>query len=162
MGVSGCGKSAVGAGLAACLGLPFVEGDTLHPPANVARMSAGIPLDDADRWPWLDAVAQTLAKGGIVSCSALKRCYRDRLRQDARRPVAFVFLKGSEALLAERMGTRTGHFMPPSLLASQLAILEDPSGEPRTVTVDINQPLAAIVAEAAAALRALTEPETRL
>ena len=146
MGVSGCGKSAVGAGLAACLGLPFVEGDT---PVNVARMAAGIPLDDADRWPWLDAAAQTLARGGIVSCSALKWSYHDRLRHGAGRPVTFVFLKGSEALLAERMEARTGHFMPPSLLAmppsllaGQLATLEDPSGEPRTVTVDINQPLA--------------------
>lgn len=159
MGVSGCGKSSVGAGLAASLDLTFAEGDMLHPPANVARMAAGVPLEDADRWPWLDAVAQRLAMGGIVSCSALKRSYRDRLRAGAGRPLAFVFLRGSPALLGGRMAARTGHFMPPSLLESQLATLEDPSGEPRTIVVEIDQPVAAILAEAAAALRALTEPE---
>jgi gluconokinase len=159
MGVSGCGKSSVGASLATSLDLPFQEGDTLHPPVNVAKMAAGIPIDDTDRWPWLDAVAQTLAADGIVSCSALKRCYRDRLRHGARRPLAFVFLQGSEALLAERMGARSGHFMPPSLLASQLATLEDPSGEPGTITVDIDKSLGAIVAEAVAGLRALNQKE---
>ena len=154
MGVSGCGKSTVGAALAAALGLPFREGDALHPPANVAKMAAGVPLDDADRWPWLDRVAAALGEGGIVSCSALKRSYRDRLRAGAGRPLAFVFLHGSPEVLAERMATRTGHFMPASLLASQLATLEDPSGEPATVTVDIDQPVAAIVAAAVAGLRA--------
>lgn len=153
MGVSGCGKSAVGEALAAALGLPFREGDALHPPANVAKMAAGVPLDDDDRWPWLDKVAAALSAGGIVSCSALKRSYRDRLRTGAGRPVAFVFLSGSEALLTERMGARTGHFMPVSLLTSQLATLEDPTGEPATVTVDIDQPVADIVAAAITGLR---------
>ncbi len=161
MGVSGCGKSSVGAALAAILGLPFREGDALHPPANIAKMSAGEPLDDADRWPWLDRVAAALAEGGVVSCSALKRAYRARLRAGAGRPVAFVFLHGDAALLAERMGARAGHFMPPALLASQLAALEDPTGEPGTVAVTIDQPLAAIAAAAAAGLRALNEEETR-
>lgn len=153
MGVSGSGKSAIGAALAEALGLPFQEGDVLHPPANVAKMAAGVPLEDADRWPWLDAVAAALATGGVVSCSALKRSYRDRLRAGAGRPVAFVFLEGSEALLTERMGARTGHFMPVSLLASQLATLEDPTGEPGTVAVDIDQPIPDIVAAAVAGLR---------
>jgi gluconokinase len=155
MGVSGCGKSSVGAELAIVLGLPFSEGDALHPAANVAKMSRGVPLTDADRWPWLDRVAGALAGGGIVTCSALKRSYRDRLRRKAGRPVAFVFLRGSRAVLAERMAARTGHFMPPSLLDSQLATLEDPSAEPDTVTVDIDQPLPAIVAEAATGLRSI-------
>lgn len=155
MGVSGCGKSSVGAALAAVLGLRFVEGDALHPAESVAKMSQGIPLADTDRWPWLDRVAATLAGGGVVSCSALKRGYRDRLRAGAGRPVAFVFLRGSHAVLAGRMAARTGHFMPPSLLASQLATLEDPSAEAGTVTVDIDQPLPAIVAEAAAGLGAI-------
>ncbi len=159
MGVSGCGKSTVGAALAAALGRPFREGDALHPAANVAKMAAGIPLEDADRWPWLDRVAAALAGGGVVSCSALKRSYRDRLRAGAGRPVAFVFLRGSEALLAGRMGARTGHFMPPALLASQLATLEDPSGEPGAVTLDIDRPLAVIVAAAVAALCRSTAPD---
>jgi gluconokinase len=152
MGVSGCGKSAVGAALADALGLPFTEGDGLHPAANVAKMSKGVPLIDTDRWPWLDRVAAALVGGGVVSCSALKRVYRGRLRQGAGRPVAFVFLRGSHAVLAERMARRTGHFMPASLLASQLATLEDPSAEPGVVTIDIDRPLPAIVAEAVAGL----------
>lgn len=152
MGVSGCGKSSVAAGLADALGLRFVEGDALHPSQNLAKMARGVPLTDADRWPWLDAVAAELSGGGVVSCSALKRAYRDRLRRGAGRPVAFVFLRGSPALLAERMAGRTGHFMPASLLESQLATLEDPSAEPGVVTVDIGRPVPAIVAEAAARL----------
>jgi gluconokinase len=147
----------VGAGLADALGLPFAAGDRLHPAANVATMSKGVPLTDADRWPWLDRVAAALAGGGVASCSALKRVYRDRLRQGVGRPVVFVFLRGSHAVLAERMARRTGHFMPASLLATQLATLEDPSAEPGVVTVDIDRPLRAIVAEAAAELRAFLD-----
>ena len=159
MGVSGCGKSSVGAGLAARLGAPFVEGDALHPPANVAKMAAGTPLTDADRWPWLRAIAARIAgePAGciVVSCSALRRAYRDLLRAEAGRPVAFVYLHGSEALLAARMQARAGHFMPPTLLPSQLAALEDPRGEPGVVAVDIGSTVDAIVAEAAAGLAAL-------
>lgn len=155
MGVSGSGKSAVAAALAAALGLRFTEGDALHPAENIAKMTRGIPLTDADRRPWLDLVAAALAGGGIVSCSALRRAYRERLRRGAGRPLAFVFLRGTEAVLAERMAFRTGHFMPGSLLASQLATLEDPSGEPGVVTVDIDRPLPEIVAEAVAALEPL-------
>ena len=163
VGVSGCGKSSVGEALAAHLGAPVVEGGALHPAANVARMAAGAPLEDADRWPWLGAIAARVAADPapvvVVSCSALKRSYRDRLRAGAGRPVAFVFLRGSEALLAGRMGARTGHFMPPALLASQLATLEDPSGEPGAVNLDIDRPLAVIVAAAVAALCRSTAPD---
>lgn len=153
MGVSGCGKSSVGLGIATALGLDFVEGDALHPPENIALMSAGIPLTDADRWPWLDRVAARLAearegRGVVVSCSALKRSYRDRLRAGAGRPLRFVFLTGSRAVLKSRMGHRTGHFMPTSLLDSQLATLEPPTGEPLVVTVDIDRPLTAVIEQA--------------
>lgn len=158
MGVSGCGKTSVGEGLAAALGVTFIEGDSLHPPANIEKMSKGVPLTDDDRWPWLDAVgkrmADTLARGEsvVVSCSALKKAYRDRLRAAAGGTLFFVFLKGSREILMQRMATRRGHFMPASLLDSQLATLEDPSGEPGVVTVDIDAPVEAIVEAARRAL----------
>lgn len=149
MGVSGCGKSAVGSRIAARLGAPFVEGDALHPAANIHKMSAGHPLTDEDRWPWLRSIAARIAGDPapiiLVSCSSLRRAYRDVLRAEAGRPVVFVFLHGTEALLTERMGQRTGHFMPPGLLASQLATLEDPRGEPGVVAVDVEAPIPAIV-----------------
>lgn len=148
MGVSGCGKSSVGERIASALGLTYVEGDSLHPASNVAKMSRGEPLTDADRWPWLDRVAEALAEGGVVSCSALRRAYRDRLRSGAGRPLAFVFLTGSHEVLAERMRNRAGHFMPASLLDSQLATLEDPSGEADVIPIGIDQPLESIVREA--------------
>ncbi|POO57123.1 gluconokinase [Agrobacterium rosae] len=143
MGVSGCGKSTVGEELAAQLGVPFMEGDKLHPQSNVDKMAAGQPLNDDDRWPWLDLVGAELHKGYkadgiVVSCSALKKTYRDRLRDACGGPLAFVYLEGSEALLTERMGARTGHFMPLSLLQTQLATLEVPTGEPGVVTVSID------------------------
>ena len=154
MGVSGCGKTSVAEGLAANLGAAFIEGDSLHPAANVDKMSRGIPLTDEDRWPWLDtigrAMADVLARNGsvVVSCSALKKAYRDRLRNTAGGAPVFVFLKGSRELLMSRMAAREGHFMPVSLLDSQLATLEDPSGEPGVVTVDIDAPVKSIVAAA--------------
>ncbi len=152
MGVSACGKTSVAEGLAAALQADFLEGDRLHPQANIDKMSEGIPLTDADRWPWLDRIgaelhAATEAGSDIVaSCSALKRAYRDRLRAEAGGNLAFVFLRGSRDLLIGRMQQRRGHFMPASLLESQLATLEDPSGEAGVVTVDIDAPLEAIVA----------------
>ncbi|MCF3640825.1 gluconokinase [Rhizobium sp. TRM95111] len=163
MGVSGCGKTSVAEGLAAALGLEFVEGDRLHPAANVEKMSRGIALTDDDRWPWLDVIGGEIAagvargKGIVVSCSALRRTYRDRLRSAAGGPLAFVFLKGSRELLLTRMQARKDHFMPVSLLDSQLATLEDPSGEPGVVTVDIAAPIAAIVTAAARGLQALDQ-----
>jgi len=149
MGVSGSGKSTVGASLADALGVPFVDGDALHPAANVAKMAAGIPLDDADRAPWLDAVGAVLAAGPVVvACSALKRTYRDRLRAAAPE-LRLVFLDGSPALLASRMAARPGHFMPASLLDSQLAALERPAPDEHAITADIATPVAEIVASLA-------------
>ena len=151
MGVAGCGKSAVGAGVAAALGVPYRDGDDLHPAANVDKMRAGLPLTDDDRWPWLDRVAGVLRDGApvIVGCSALRRTYRDRIRNGAGGPVRFVHLAGSRAVIAERMALRTGHFMPLSLLDSQFAALEPPTAD-EALTVDIDQPLAVLVAAIAA------------
>jgi gluconokinase len=167
MGVSGCGKSAVGERLASYLGARFIEGDSLHSVANVEKMRSGIPLTDADRWPWLDEVGGRLASPTVtvVSCSALKRTYRERLRNVAWQPITFVFLQGSRALLAARLGERKGHYMPLSLLDSQLATLELPSGEADVVTIEIDQSLERIVALAMNTLairagRAAGEPTT--
>jgi gluconokinase len=153
MGVAGCGKSSVGEGLSARLVIPYRDGDDLHTPQAVEKMRAGIPLTDDDRWPWLDRVAGVLAAEApvIVGCSALKRVYRDRIRAGAGGPVRFVHLAGSRAVIAERMAARTGHYMPTSLLDSQFAALEAP-GPDEAVTVDIDQPLAAIVDAIAADL----------
>jgi gluconokinase len=132
MGVSGSGKSVVGTLLAYRLGVPFCEGDALHPAANIAKMAAGEPLDDADRAPWLAQVAAWIAaqqEGGVVSCSALKRAYRDRLRRGQAVPPAFVLLDPPHAVLESRMAARPGHFMPLRLLDSQLATLERPTSD---------------------------------
>lgn len=159
MGVSGCGKTSVGAALAERLGLSFVEGDVLHPPANVEKMAKGTPLSDDDRWPWLDIIgvemASSLARGEgiVVSCSALKKVYRERLRAATGGNLRFVYLSGSRELLTERMGARTGHFMPLSLLESQLQTLEVPTGEEGVVTVDICQDVEGIVGDAMKGLR---------
>ncbi|WP_392710130.1 gluconokinase [Rhizobium ruizarguesonis] len=161
MGVSGCGKSSVGEKLAEALHLAFVEGDALHPAANVEKMSKGIPLTDEDRMPWLDSIGEDMkaslekSEGIIVSCSALKRIYRDRLRAAAGGNLSFVYLEGSRALLMKRMGERKGHFMPVSLLDSQLATLEVPTGEPGVVTVDIDDTIEGIAATALKSLAAL-------
>lgn len=147
MGVSGCGKSSVGEGISARLGIPYRDGDDLHPEANVAKMRDGVPLSDADRWPWLDRVAQVLANDApvIVGCSALKRAYRDRIRASAQGQVTFVHLTGSRDLIAERMVERKGHYMPLALLDSQFAALEPPGPE-EAIAVSIDQTLARIVA----------------
>lgn len=149
MGVSGCGKSSVGAALSDALGLPYQDGDDLHPAANVAKMRAGEALTDADRWPWLDLVAQELASLApvIVGCSALRRAYRDRIRAGAGGPVLFVHLAGSRKVIAARMAARSGHFMPASLLDSQFAALEPPGPDETAITADIDQPLEQLVAE---------------
>lgn len=150
MGVSGCGKSSVGEGLAARIGVPYRDGDDLHPPANVEKMRAGTPLTDDDRWPWLDRVAEALATEApvIIGCSALRRAYRDRLRAGAGGPVRFIHLSGSRDVIAGRMAARTGHFMAPSLLDSQFAALEAP-GPDEALTIDIDQPLPGIITAAA-------------
>lgn len=146
MGVAGCGKSSVGAALAERLHLVYRDGDDLHPPANVDKMRAGIPLTDDDRWPWLDRVAHTLntEAPAIVGCSALKRAYRDRIRAGAGGPVRFIHLTGSRDLIATRMAARTGHYMPLTLLDSQFATLEPP-GPDEAISIAIDQPLHAIV-----------------
>jgi gluconokinase len=147
MGVSGSGKSTVGSLLAQRLRVPFVDADSLHPPANVAKMTAGQPLDDYDRYPWLARVGQWLADhrdGGVASCSALKRDYRDRLR--ARCPsVEFLYLRGSAETIATRLATRSDHFMPAALLRSQFDALQPLGADEPGVTVDIEQGVDAIV-----------------
>ena len=161
MGVCGCGKSALGERLAQALHLPFVEGDTLHPPANVERMARGVPLTDADRAGWLDAVAGLLAEAGpagvVVSCSALRRRYRDRLRAAAP-DLHFVHLHGAREVLEQRLAARTGHYMPASLLQSQLDTLEPPQDDEAVTTLDISHPLEALIAQAGAAVLAAPDP----
>ncbi|WP_373355804.1 gluconokinase [Pseudoroseicyclus sp. CXY001] len=150
MGVSGCGKSSLGAALAARLGGRFIEGDALHPEANRAKMASGQPLTDADRWPWLDLVAEALAAPGegpaVAACSALRRAYRDRLRAGAG-PLTFLWMDGPVDLIAARMAARQGHFMPTALLQSQVATLEPPGPE-EAIRLDISAPPDAILAEA--------------
>lgn len=160
MGVSGCGKSAVADGVARRLGLRAVDGDALHAAEAVAKMRSGVALTDADRWPWLERVGATLAdavfspEGIAVACSALRRAYRERLRA-ACPGLRFVFLDGEPALIGARMSARPGHYMPPSLLASQLQALERPgASEPDVLHLDIAEPLAVVVDRACAALRA--------
>ncbi len=144
MGVSGCGKSTVGRLLADDLGLDYIEGDDLHPPENVARMAAGVALTDADRQGWLQALARRLAdarangRGLVLSCSSLKRSYRDILRMGSP-DVRFIHLHGARELLMARMAARPGHYMPPSLLDSQLATLELPGADEEALSFDITQ-----------------------
>lgn len=151
MGVAGTGKSTVGAALAHALGLAFVEGDAYHPATNVQRMAAGIPLTDADRSPWLDALAARLREaeqagaGLVMACSALKRSYREVLRAGAA-SVTFIYLHGDQGLLAKRIAQRHQHFMPASLLESQLAALEAPTTEECAWAYDIGLNPRAIVA----------------
>lgn len=152
MGVSGSGKSTLGEGIAAALAAPFQEGDDLHPPANIAKMAAGLPLTDADRAPWLDRVAAWLMAGEgwrVVTCSALKRSYRDHLRAAAA-GVRFVWIDTPEGELARRVTHRTGHYMPASLLGSQLATLEPPTPDEAALRVDGMAAPAANVAAATA------------
>jgi gluconokinase len=158
MGVSGSGKSVIGALLARALGIEFVEGDAYHSPENVARMSAGIPLTDGDRQAWLATIATRLdaARAGlglVVSCSALKRRYRDVLRAASTPEVQFVYLEGARALLEQRLAGRHGHFMPSSLLDSQLAILEPPVPDEHAWVCDIGKPPEVIVAHLVARIR---------
>ena len=157
MGVSGCGKSTVGGLLAKRLHAEFLEGDSLHPPRNVALMAAGTALTDDDRRDWLLAVARHLRTARdagqplVVSCSALKRSYRDLLRTASPAlALAFVHVHGAPALLAERMKARVGHYMPASLLASQLEALEVPGPDEHAITFDTALPPATIAAQAAA------------
>ncbi|MFE3544705.1 gluconokinase [Nocardia sp. NPDC059177] len=157
MGVSGCGKSTVGVLLAERLGLPYAEGDDFHPDANIAKMAAGIPLTDADRAPWLDLVAGWLHQheiaGGVAACSALRRVYRDRLRAGAAETY-FVQLAVDRAELVRRLSNRHGHFMPTTLLDSQLDTLEPLQPGEAGVTLDATVAPELLVTEAIAAWRA--------
>jgi gluconokinase len=156
MGVCGSGKTTVGQALSAQLRWPFVDADAFHPQANVAKMASGLPLSDADRWPWYDLVVAELQRHNragthvVLACSALKRAYRDRLAQAGK--VRFAYLKGDAETIAPRLASRSGHFMPPGLLASQFATLEEPDD---AIVVDIAQPIAAQVA---AIRRVLQQP----
>lgn len=154
MGVSGSGKTTVATALAARLAVPFAEADEFHPQANIDKMVSGTPLTDADRLPWLQSIATWITThaetGGVVTCSALKRSYRDLLRAGG--PAWFLHLHGNPNTIAARLGTRTGHFMPPSLLSSQLADLDPLAPNEPGHTVDLSRPVAEIVAEAEQAL----------
>lgn len=157
MGVSGSGKSTVADLLSSRLGWPFMEGDSLHPEANIAKMESGQPLTDEDRWPWLDRVAAWIegqhAAGldGIITCSALKRSYRDVLdRRGA--GVVFVYLEGKRQTLQDRMHARTGHFMAPGMLASQLDTLEEPQPDEPSIRVPIELSPTEIVGQVMAEL----------
>jgi gluconokinase len=153
MGVSGCGKTTLGEELAEALGWPFCEGDRLHPQANIDKMSAGAPLEDSDRWPWLEALAGWIAEreaageSSVLACSSLKRAYRDVLRRGASR-VRFVHQHGSRAVLEERLGARKGHFFPAKLLDSQFAALEELQPDEDGVVVDLTLDPEAQVASA--------------
>jgi gluconokinase len=151
MGVTGCGKSSVGAALARLAHAVYIDGDELHPASNLAKMSAGVPLSDADREPWLVKVGRALhaADGSIiVGCSALKRRYRDLIRTVAGGDVLFLHLTGPREIIAGYVAARQGHFMPPSLLGSQYAALEPLQHDELGFAVDVAQPLHAVVAEA--------------
>jgi len=161
MGVSGSGKSTLAKGLSQALGLPMKDGDELHLPESVAKMSAGIALEDADRWPWLDRIANYLANSeqnpqgkscAIVACSALKLIYRDRIRQQAG-PVVFLFLDGKPGLIKQRMQDRKGHYMQAGLLDSQLQTLEKPSAdESDVIALSIDQAVSNLLENAMAKL----------
>ncbi|KQX77452.1 gluconokinase [Streptomyces sp. Root1310] len=161
MGVAGTGKTTIGPLLAARLGVPYAEGDDFHPQANIDKMSAGTPLDDDDRRPWLDAIGgwadARAGLGGVVSCSALKRSYRDRLRATAP-GVVFVHLAGDRALIEDRMAHRQGHFMPTALLDSQFATLQPLQADEAGVVVDVSGSPESITGRAVAALDALPQP----
>jgi len=152
MGVSGSGKSTVGAALAQRLRVPFADADDFHPPANIAKMTAGHALDDHDRHPWLEAIGEWLAAhpdGGVMSCSALKRKYRDQLRHHIDE-VLFLLLEGTPEVIRKRQASRPGHFMPPSLLSSQFATLEPLAPDEAGVVIDVDQSVDAIVEQYAA------------
>ncbi len=155
MGVAGCGKSTVGALVAERLGVVYLDGDDLHPTENIQKMSRGEPLSDADRAPWLQRVGETLrTQTGLclIGCSALKRSYRDIIRKASTVTTGFLHLSGSRDVIAERMGKREGHFMPLTLLDSQFAALEPLQPDEDGFTVEIDQPLEAVVRDLLAVL----------
>ncbi len=157
MGVSGSGKTKVGKALAADLGWPFLDGDDFHPASNVAKMAAGTPLTDGDRWPWLDRLAAEMrailerGEHAVLACSALRQAYRDRLASAARAPgeVRFVYLKGDYAAILPRVSRRTHRYMPATLLDSQFATLEEPRD---AIVVDVEAPIPDKIAQIRSAI----------
>jgi len=164
MGVSGAGKSTVAEALSGRLGWRCEDGDKFHPASNVAKMSAGQPLTDEDRWPWLKAIGERMeverdtGHGVVVSCSALKHVYRDCLRKEVHGRVQFILLDGSRQLIGERMRRRKGHFMPPALLDSQFATLERPTADEHATVLDISHTIPSLVTEAVQAVTAEAVP----
>ncbi|ASE11882.1 gluconokinase [Kocuria rhizophila] len=165
MGVSGSGKTTIGTLVAHELGVQFIDGDSLHPLENVQKMAAGTPLDDDDRWPWLEIVGRTLHEHGerreglVVACSALKRAYRERIRSQA--PSAlFLHLDGTLEVLTRRIEGRSGHFMPAALLESQIETLEPLAQEEGGYVLNIDQPVADMVDDAVTRLRALVAAQS--
>ncbi|OED37588.1 hypothetical protein AB833_22895 [Chromatiales bacterium (ex Bugula neritina AB1)] len=160
MGVAGCGKSTVAEAIAGRFQLPCIEGDALHDPASIEKMSRGEALTDADRWPWLERIGEHLAQSDVsvvISCSALRKVYRDRIRLKAGSTVAFIHLAADQSVIAGRMAKRTGHFMPVSLLSSQFNTLESLSDDETGVTIDIAQSLEQVLVDSARYVeRALT------
>ena len=164
MGVSGCGKSTLAKAISVALNLRMVDGDDLHSTQSIVKMQAGIALDDADRWPWLDRIANYLASGAtqdnsepgrVIACSALKRSYRDRIRKQLA-GLRFIFLDGDDALIRSRMAARTGHFMQLELLDSQLRTLERPGAdETDVISLNMMYPVDNLVAQVIAALQTL-------
>jgi gluconokinase len=167
MGVSGSGKTTVGMSIAEALGIPFFDGDDLHSAEARAKMTAGIPLNDEDRAPWLDRIGRLLADsashpaGVVVACSALRRAYRDRLRAAAGPSLRFLFLKGDKALMRSRVALRKGHYMPASLVDSQFATLESPEGESDVVTLAADAHLSDMRDEAIARLSRAVDAPTK-
>lgn len=154
MGVSGVGKTTVGLALAQALGRPYIEGDAFHSAANRQKMASGVALTDEDRWPWLDVLVGELDTRGepvVLACSALKVRYRDRLRRSAV-PLRFVWLCGSEALISARLSERQGHYMPASLLRSQLDALEAPLAGERVLVITVDRPAPVLLTDIMAAL----------
>ncbi len=163
MGVSGCGKTAVGQTLAQRLGIPFLEGDDFHPSQNIAKMSSGVPLDDDDRVDWMTTIRKAMIQqtgSAIVSCSALKRKHRAFLA-DLPKPVRFIYLRGDRELLEGRIESRIGHFFDPKLLGSQLASLEEPFPDEDALVVDVDPPVEKIVATIHARLEALDKSQNK-
>jgi gluconokinase len=162
MGVSGAGKSTVAKLIAARLDCPFRDADSFHPQANIEKMSRGEPLTDADRWPWLQAIAAWIAEHRaagttcVVTCSALKRVYRDIVTARQSADVRLVYLKGEFDLIAARLAARKGHFMPPALLQSQFAALEEPAADEHAIAVPVDATPEEIASQVIAALTAIT------
>ncbi|MGF1700493.1 gluconokinase [Photobacterium makurazakiensis] len=157
MGVSASGKSTIGHQLAMSIGAKFIDGDDLHPKANILKMAKGEPLNDDDRRPWLERIRdaafsiESKNETGVIVCSALKKCYREQIR-NGNNNLAFLYLEGSPELILDRMRLRNGHFMKENMINSQFAVLESPTGEPDVITISIDQGIDAVIEQAVIAL----------